>query len=83
MEKKEVNTNEMINNNIEFEKDKKINDINKTETTLDNESSNQTSNIQNNNTLEEIIQDEENKNEQKKNDNESKENKDILNNINN
>ena len=45
----------MINNNIEFEKDKIINDINKTETTLDNESSNQTSNIQNNNTLEEII----------------------------
>jgi hypothetical protein len=61
-EEKQINTNEIINDKLEFDKDKNVNDIIKTETTQDNESSSPINNTNNNN-LEVLNQEEINKKE--------------------
>jgi len=62
-EEKQINTNEIINDKLEFDKDKNVNDIIKTETTQDNESSSPINNTNNNNNLEVLNQEETNKKE--------------------
>lgn len=62
-EEKQINTNEIINDKLEFDKDKNVNDIIKTETTQDNESSSPINNTNNNNNLEVLNQEEANKKE--------------------
>lgn len=62
-EEKQINTTEIINDKLEFDKDKNVNDIIKTETTQDNESSSPIINSNNNNNLETINQEESNKKE--------------------
>ena len=62
-EEKQINTNEIINDKLEFDKDRNVNDIIKTETTQDNESSSPINNTNNNNILEVLNQEETNKKE--------------------
>ena len=62
-EEKQINTNEIINDKLEFDKDKNVNDIIKTETTQDNESSSPINNTNNNTNLEVLNQEETNKKE--------------------
>ncbi len=62
-EEKQINTNEIINDKLEFDKDRNVNDIIKTETTQDNESSSPINNTNNNNNLEVLNQEETNKKE--------------------
>lgn len=62
-EEKEINTNEIINDKLDIDKDKNVNDIIKTETTQDNESSSPINNISNSNNLEVLNQEETNKRE--------------------
>ena len=62
-EEKQINTNEIINDKLEFDKDKNVNDIIKTETTQDNESSSPINNNNNNTNSEVLNQEEVNKNE--------------------
>jgi hypothetical protein len=62
-EEKQINTNEIINDKLEFDKDKNVNDIIKTETTQDNESPSPMNNTNNNTNSEVLNQEEVNKNE--------------------
>ena len=62
-EEKQINTNEIINDKLEFDKDKNVNDVIKTETTQDNESSSPINNTNNNNNSEVLNQEEANKKE--------------------